>query len=145
MVNPNPNKPASTGEVRPVASEVNLAPLLGGAKAPGSGEAETEKVVMEQDQATALLNEATSLLKTLRAMKSVKIKQLVHEDPSTTAASRYALLGGGTTHALRQAEDWEYEGMRPRVVELAQGVATLFQHPSHEAIQLSTKLIRSFL
>lgn len=97
---------------------------LSSSKAPGSGEVETEKVVGEKDPATALLNEATSLLKTLRAMKAVKIKQLVHEDPTTTAASRYALLDGGATHALRQAEEWEYEGMKPIVVELAQGVST---------------------
>ena len=47
-----------------------------------------------EDPAKELIAEATSLLKTLRAMKRVKLKQ-VSVDRGDTANDRFALLDGG--------------------------------------------------
>ena len=64
-----------------------------------------------QDQATDLLREAAGLLKPLRSVKSIKLKQVVVEDGDH--AGGWALLDGGATHALRRARLEELGTMEP--------------------------------
>ena len=70
----------------------------------------------------ALLQEATQLLKSLRAplLRVIKVSQLEH-DPS----GALVLLDSGATHALRPALRWEeWHQATPTQVSLADGVTT---------------------
>ena len=99
----------------------------------GGGEEEKkggEAPAKNDSQAGGLLAEAASLLKTLRSMKKVRLKQ-VSAGLGGTAHDRFALLDGGATHALRMAHPHERDDLHPIEVELAQGTTTLFCHPGH--------------
>ena len=78
------------------------------------------------------LPEATVLLKTLRSMKSVKVKQVNYEPRGAHQA--VALLDGGATHGLRTAEAWERGELEPVQVELASGSTWLYRHKNHRTL-----------
>ena len=84
------------------------------------------------DPAGDLLNEATALLKSLRSLKAVKIKQVVLSD--FTSGDRMALLDGGATHGLRQALPHEVKDLQAIEVELASGSTWLYKHPKHKTL-----------
>lgn len=71
------------------------------------------------DQASSLLGEATVLLKTLRSMKAMKVKQINYQPGGELQP--VALLDGGATHGLRTAEVWERKDLEPVQVELGRG------------------------
>ena len=79
-----------------------------------------------------LLNEATTLLKSLRAMKAIRIKELtVYADLKEKPV---ALIDGGATHGLRRAKPSELDRLQPVQVELAAGSATLYRVPEHSTL-----------
>ena len=85
------------------------------------------------DSASVLLDEATTLLKTLRTLKAVRLKQ-VFVEPVNTSLQGFALLDGGATHALRTAHPDERSEMTPIEVELATGTTVLYRHPKHRTL-----------
>ena len=84
------------------------------------------------DPAGELLCEATALLKSLRSLKAVKIKQVVVSEVGT--GERMALLDGGATHGLRQALPHEIKDLQAIEVELASGSTWLYKHPKHRTL-----------
>ena len=97
-------------------------------KSKASGSENVEKVAAPStDAATALIAEATSLLKSLRSMKACRVKQVVLagmnlDDP-------VALLDGGATNLPRMVEPHERDDLSPVQVELAHGSTTLYKKP----------------
>ena len=84
-------------------------------------------------EATAeLLSEATSLLKTLRSMKVLRVKEL--KPVGTDGLGPVGLLDGGATNGLRRAHQQELERMYPVRVELASGSTTLFRVDDHKTL-----------
>lgn len=120
-----PQKP-STSSTTPAVKELEVSPetsyagqgMEGNAvEAKGGGETGSTSTTSE-----ALLQEATKLLKSLRApqLKVIKVSQLEH-DPS----GQLVLLDSGATPALRPARDQdEWEQATPTQVTLADGVTT---------------------
>ena len=94
-----------------------------GEKVGGGGEASTGSA----EPAAALIAEATSLLKSLRALKACRLKQVCRIQPGTEQEGEVALLDGGATHPLRMAEEGEKGHLIPVQVELAHGSTTLFR------------------
>ena len=84
------------------------------------------------DQAGELLQEATALLKSLRSLKAMKVKQI--GPPKDQGNGRVALLDGGATHGLRRAYPHEVPQLEKVEVELAAGSAWLFKHPRHRTL-----------
>ena len=95
----------------------------------GSGGA---PMVTQNDPAGELLQEATALLKSLRSLKAVKVKQI--GTPTGNPKERMALLDGGATHGLRQARPEEVKSLEKIEVELASGTAWLYRHPDHRTL-----------
>ena len=77
------------------------------------------------DATTALITEATTLLKSLRSLKACKVKQVLH--PAVGREEQVALLDGGATHPLRTAAPGERDHLQPIQVELAHGSTTLYR------------------
>ena len=94
-----------------------------GEKEGGGGGASTGST----EATTALLVEATGLLKSLRALKACRLKQVCPIQPGSGAEQEVALLDGGATHPLRTAEPGEREHLIPVQVELAHGSTTLYR------------------
>ena len=82
--------------------------------------------------AAELLKEATGLLKSLKSVKSIKLKQVVLDE--SLNGGQWALLDGGATHALRRARGDELEGLIAVEVELASGSATLYRSRDHHTL-----------
>ena len=98
----------------------------------GTGGTSSEGPSKQNDAAGELLNEATALLKSLRSLKAVRVKQI--SSPVLEVRQRVALLDGGATHGLRQASSTELAELIPVEVELASGTALLFRHPRHRTL-----------
>ena len=84
------------------------------------------------EAAAELMREATSLLKSIRSLKAVRMKSVgegIYGGPG-----EYALLDGGATHGLRQARPEEEPDLIATKVELACGSTTLFKHPKHQTL-----------
>ena len=75
---------------------------------------------------------ATSLLKTLRSLKVLRVKEL--KPVSTDGLAPVGLLDGGATNGLRRAHQQELEKMYPVRVELASGSTTLFRVDDHKTL-----------
>ena len=90
------------------------------------------------ESAATLINEATVLLKTLRSVKAVKVKQVNYEPDCEHRP--VALLDGGATHGLRMAEPWERGALEPVQVELASGSTWLYRHGSHKTLLSLTQV-----
>ena len=90
------------------------------------------------ESAATLINEATVLLKTLRSVKAVKVKQVNYEPDCEQRP--VALLDGGATHGLRMAEPWERGALEPVQVELASGSTWLYRHGSHKTLLSLTQV-----
>ena len=73
-------------------------PVSNGGEKGRDGGVETEK---KGDPASELITEATSLLKSLRSMKTFRLKQI--NVAETDEGLELALLDGGATHPLRMA------------------------------------------
>ena len=89
-------------------------------------------VSLRQKQQLELMREATSLLKSIRSLKAVRMKSVgegIYGGPG-----EYALLDGGATHGLRQARPEEEPDLIATKVELACGSTTLFKHPKHQTL-----------
>lgn len=78
-----------------------------------------------RDATAELLSEATSLLKALRSVKVLRLKEL--NPQSVEGCETVALLDGGATNGLRQARPHEVPRLLPVMVELASGSTTLFR------------------
>ena len=84
------------------------------------------------DPTEAVLSEAAALLKSLRSLKAVKVKQIT--TPCGGSGQRMALLDGGATHGLREATAEERNRLIPVEVELAAGSATLYRVENHRTL-----------
>ena len=71
----------------------------------GKGEPKGDKGIIEDTGASGLLQEVTSLMKSLRSLKAVQVKFMDSERSRLDwdDGSEVALIDGGATHALRQA------------------------------------------
>lgn len=77
-----------------------------------------------KEEASDLLNEATSLLKSLKPQtKTIRLKRVGQPDGPT------GLLDGGATHPLRRGSPQELANSETVLVELAHGAVELKQHP----------------
>ena len=85
----------------------------------------------QSDPTATFMNEAAVLLKSLRSLKAVKLKQ-VSMNPDDSR--RVALLDGGATHGLRTAEPGERHELEPVQVELAAGSTWLYRHRGHRTL-----------
>ena len=76
-----------------------------------------------------ILREAAGLLKSLRCIRALQVKRIEEDgaigETDGGSERRFALLDGGATHALRQAESWELDGLTPVSVEHGSGVDDL--------------------
>ena len=88
--------------------------------------------VSPKDTTADLMEEATSLLKSLRTLKAVRVKQIMVTEEGDK--NLFALLDGGATHCLRRARSDELGRLTPIQVELASGTAMLFRHPDHQTL-----------
>ena len=84
------------------------------------------------EAAAELMREATSLLKSIRSLKAVRMKSV--GEGIFGGPGEYALLDGGATHGLRQARPEEEPDLIATKVELACGSTTLFKHPKHQTL-----------
>ena len=94
--------------------------------------AETPDKPLGRESTAELLSEATSLLKTLRSMKVLRVKEL--KPVGTDGLAPVGLLDGGATNGLRRAHQQELEKMYPVRVELASGSTTLFRVDDHKTL-----------
>ena len=90
------------------------------------------------ESATTLLSEATVLLKSLKSLKAMKLKQINAD--ATTSCRPMALLDGGATHGLRMAYASEINQLEQLGVELASGTAFLYRHPAHKTLLRKTPI-----
>ena len=88
--------------------------------------------VKGEEVASSFLSEAAGLLKALKSVKSIKLRQIKLEDE--VGSGLVVLLDGGATHALRKAKECETPHLRQVKVELASGVAWLYAHPAHNTL-----------
>ena len=91
-----------------------------------------------KDATAELLSEATSLLKTLRSMKMLRVKELKHKVGTDEEA--VGLLDGGATNGLREAYPHEMPHLVPVRVELASGSATLYKVNEHRTLLSKEKV-----
>ena len=84
------------------------------------------------EAAAELLTEATSLLKTLRSVKVLRMKELKHK--LDTRGGAVGLLDGGATNGLREALPHEIPRLEPVRVELASGSTTLCKVSEHRTL-----------
>ena len=92
----------------------------------------TPEKPLGRETTAELLSEATSLLKTLRSMKVLRVKEL--KPVGTDGLAPVGLLDGGATNGLRRAHEQELERMYRVRVELASGSATLFRVDDHKTL-----------
>ena len=92
----------------------------------------TPEKPLGRETTAELLSEATSLLKTLRSMKVLRVKEL--KPVGTDGLAPVGLLDGGATNGLRRAHEQELERMYPVRVELASGSTTLFRVDDHKTL-----------
>ena len=118
-------KGGSAGEE--LADESVNAPLTAAPKRLDSPEKPAAK-----DATAELLSEATSLLKTLRSMKMLRVKELKHKVGADEEA--VGLLDGGATNGLREAYPHEMPHLVPVRVKLASGSATLYKVNEHRTL-----------
>ena len=105
---------------------------LKSSQASGSREGEKEgggggALTGSTEATTALIAEATGLLKSLRTLKACRLKQVCQVQPGLGTEREVALLDGGATHPLRTAEPGERAHLIPVQVELAHGSTTLYR------------------
>ena len=84
------------------------------------------------EAAAELLTEATSLLKTLRSVKVLRMKELKRK--LDTRGGALGLLDGGATNGLREALPHEIPRLEPVRVELASGSTTLYKVSEHRPL-----------
>ena len=84
------------------------------------------------EAAAELMREATSLLKSIRSLKAVRMKSV--GEGNFGGPGEYALLDGGATHGLRQAKPEEEPDLVATKVELACGSTVLYKHPKHQTL-----------
>ena len=134
-------KTAKAGEKLEAGETVTKEAAEGDEPSAGSGSSPTSASVRSVDSpektaskdATAeLLTEATSLLKTLRSMKVLRVKELRQQEGNGSGA--VGLLDGGATNGLRRAHPHEVSQMFPVRVELASGSTTLFRVEHHKTL-----------
>ena len=85
-----------------------------------------------KDATAELQTEATSLLKALRTMKVLRLKEL--KPQCLDSGEAVALLDGGATNGLRRARPHEMNRLVPVTVELASGSTTLFRVKEHSTL-----------
>lgn len=107
-------------------------PRTGSGSPPTSTKSKVEEVVQGRDATAELLSEATSLLKTLRSMKMLRLKDL--KPQMTQQGGAVGLLDGGATNGLREARPREVPWLLPVKVELASGSTTLFRVKEHNTL-----------
>ena len=110
---------------------------------PGLDQGKKEGKTESDDPSAELMKEAASLLKSLRSIRALQLKQIAGRDGSEEPL--VALLDGGATHALREAKEWEREGLRPVKVELAQGSTTLYRRDDLPATLLSLEPVEPII
>ena len=91
------------------------------------------------ESATTLLNEATVLLKSLKSLKAMKLKQ-INVDATTSWRLMALLDGDDATHGLRMAYASEINQLEQVEVELASGTAFLYRHPAHKTLLSKTPI-----
>ena len=125
-------KAANGGEMKPK----EVASGLSGATSEGTqgGESSTTEPMGEPstEAAAELMREATSLLKSIRSLKAVRMKSI--GEGNFGGPGEYALLDGGATHGLRQAKPEEEPDLIATKVELACGSTVLYKHPKHQTL-----------
>ena len=121
-----------TGE-KPVPETGKFDDLRGDGGSPPTARAEVVSDKPQSKDATAeLLTEATSLLKALRTMKMLRLKEL--KPQCSNGCGALALLDGGATNGLRRARPHEMTRLVPVTVELASGSTTLFRVKEHNTL-----------
>ena len=110
-------------------------------KEPTGGESTATEPMGEPstEAAAELMKEATSLLKSIRSIKAVRMQSV-----SFGESGDFALLDGGATHGLREARPEEYPDLIPTRVELACGHTMLHKHPKHQTL-LSTEPVEPII
>ena len=125
-------KAANAGEMNP-KEVVNT---VSGTTSEGTqgGESTTTEPMGEPstEAAAELMREATSLLKSIRSLKAVRMKSV--GEGNFGGPGEYALLDGGATHGLRQAKPEEEPDLIATKVELACGSTVLYKHPRHQTL-----------
>ena len=120
-------KPGTTSSTSAMSMSTRPAPS-GGEKGRDGG----VDPVKNGDPASELITEATSLLKSLRSMKTFRLKQI--NVAGSEEGQELALLDGGATHPLRMARPEERGRLQPITVELAHGCTTLYRHPDFDTL-----------
>ena len=123
----DPVKPGATSSMS--STSMSIRPTSSGGEKGQEGGAEPEK---KGDPASELITEATSLLKSLRSMKTFRLKQI--NVAGCDEGQELALLDGGATHPLRMARQEERGRLQPVTVELAHGCTTLYRHPDFDTL-----------
>ena len=125
-------KAANGGEMKPkeVVNGLSGATSEG---TQGSESSTTEPMGEPSTEAAAeLMREATSLLKSIRSLKAVRMKSV--GEGNFGGPGEHALLDGGATHGLRQAKPEEEPDLIATKVELACGSTVLYKHPKHQTL-----------
>ena len=120
-------KPGTTSSASSMSTSTR--PTSNGGEKGREAGAQPEK---KGDPASELITEATSLLKSLRSLKTFRLKQINVVDG--TEGQELALLDGGATHPLRMARQEERGKLQPVTVELAHGCTTLYRHPDFDTL-----------
>ena len=89
-------------------------------------------------ESSTLLSEATVLLKSLKSLKAMKLKQINAD--ADTSCRPVGLLDGGATHGLRMAYASEINQVEQVEVELASGTAFLYRHPAQKTLLSKTPI-----
>ena len=125
-------KTAGGDELKP--KEVTNAASGGASEGAQCGDSTTTEPMGEPstEAAAELMREATSLLKSIRSLKAVRMKSV--GEGNFGGPGEYALLDGGATHGLRQAKPEEEPDLIATKVELACGSTVLYKHPKHQTL-----------
>ena len=94
--------------------------------------------LLTAESSTTLLSEATVLLKSLKSLKAMKLKQINAD--ADTSCRPVGLLDGGATHGLRMAYASEINQLEQVDVELASGTAFLYRHPAQKTLLSKTPI-----
>ena len=125
-------KTAGGDELKP--KEVTNTASGGASEETQGGDSTTTEPMGEPstEAAAELMREATSLLKSIRSLKAVRMKSV--GEGNFGGPGEYALLDGGATHGLRQAKPEEEPDLIATKVELACGSTVLYKHPKHQTL-----------
>ena len=125
-------KTAGGDELKP--KEVTNTASSGASEGAQCGDSTTTEPMGEPstEAAAELMREATSLLKSIRSLKAVRMKSV--GEGNFGGPGEYALLDGGATHGLRQAKPEEEPDLIATKVELACGSTVLYKHPKHQTL-----------